>query len=356
MRFHPDSDQTAIQDAVFGAVQDALPRDKLMAYLDADADLEPDSWRALMELGLAGMMLSEEAGGSGLGLFEAALCAEALGRSAAPGPMMGQMLAAYALSQTANTAAREAFLQNVACGSVVAGLAFGGNGLAESWDVLHEAGRATGQVRFVASASSAGLFLVGLKGGGLALVEAGEGVAVAPVRSTDRTRKCASVTFRDAPVQILFEGGDFAVQRVIDAALVLIAADALGGAQHCVDLSVAYAQERQQFGQPIAKFQALKHQLANMAMNVEPARALLWYAAYAWDRDLPDASRAAAMAKAHICDRFAEVARDAIAAHGGIGYTWEYGLNIWFRRSVFDKAYLGSPSVHRSRAAGMASW
>ena len=164
------------------------------------------------------------------------------------------------------------------------------------------------------------------------------------------------IEFTGAQAELLFAAGDPMVQRIFDAALVLVAADALGGAQYCTDLSVEYAQERQQFGQQIGRFQALKHQLATMAVSVESSRALLWYAAYTWDNDLPDAGRAAAIAKAHICDRFTQVARDAIAAHGGIGYTWEYGLNIWFRRSVFDRAVLGSPDVHRARAADMGGW
>ena len=136
----------------------------------------------------------------------------------------------------------------------------------------------------------------------------------------------------------------------------LVAADALGGAQKVTDMSVAYAKEREQFGQPIGRFQALKHQLAHMALDAEPARALVWYAAYAWDADLPDAPRAAAIAKAHLCDVFVRVARAAVAAHGGIGYTWEYGLNYWFRRAAFDRAWLGSPSEHRARAADLAGW
>jgi alkylation response protein AidB-like acyl-CoA dehydrogenase len=130
----------------------------------------------------------------------------------------------------------------------------------------------------------------------------------------------------------------------------------LGGAQHCTDVSVSYAKEREQFGQPIGRFQGLKHQLAHMALDVEPARALLWYAAYAWDAQLPDVSRAAAMAKAHLCEVYTRTTRAAIAAHGGIGYTWEYGLNYWFRRSIANRAWLGSPAEHRARAADLAGW
>jgi alkylation response protein AidB-like acyl-CoA dehydrogenase len=93
-----------------------------------------------------------------------------------------------------------------------------------------------------------------------------------------------------------------------------------------------------------------------MALDVEPARAQVWYAAYAHDADLTDAERAAAMAKAHLCDVYVRCARAAIAAHGGIGYTWEYGLNYWFRRAAFNRAWLGSPFYHRARAADLAGW
>jgi len=204
--------------------------------------------------------------------------------------------------------------------------------------------------------AAANLFLVGTRDGGLSLVEAGPGVSLTPVRSTDRSRRLSTVAFAGATSQELFTAGDPFVQKIVDAALVLLAADALGGAQHCVDVSVSYALQREQFGQPIAQFQALKHQLAHMALDVEPSRALVWYAAYAHDADLPDASRAAAIAKAHLTERYVSVTRAAIAAHGGIGYTWEYGLNYWFRRAVFDRAYLGSPSQHRARAAALAGW
>src|SRR6202012_4997780 len=145
-------------------------------------------------------------------------------------------------------------------------------------------------------------------------------------------------------------------RRVLDAALVFLAADALGGAEQCLSMAVDYAKTREQFGVVIGQFQALKHQLANMALEVEPSRALVWYAAYAWDSQLPDTSRSAALTKAHLADRFVSVARAAVQAHGGIGYTWEYDLQLWFKRSLFDRAYLGAPSLHRERAAAMAGW
>ncbi|WEK42392.1 MAG: acyl-CoA/acyl-ACP dehydrogenase [Candidatus Sphingomonas colombiensis] len=351
MRFHPSEEQLAIQDAVRGTLADVWPTERLHAFVDGEADFDPDSWRSLMALGLGGLLLPEDQGGAGLGLLDAAMVAEVAGQAAATGPIGAQMLTAMIVAKSGNESSK-AHLAGLASGDTVATFAFGGGWLPENWDATPEGGK----VRFVQSASAADVFLLGTKGGGIALVEAGEGVTVEPVRSSDRSRRLSTVSFANPKAHMLFEPGDPFVARIFDAALVLIAADALGGAQYCVDLSVNYAREREQFGQPIGRFQALKHQLAQMALEVEPARALVWYAGYAHDADLPDASRAAAIAKAHLADRFVSVARAAIAAHGGIGYTWEYGLNNWFRRSLFDRAYLGSPAVHRAHAADLAGW
>jgi alkylation response protein AidB-like acyl-CoA dehydrogenase len=137
---------------------------------------------------------------------------------------------------------------------------------------------------------------------------------------------------------------------------VLLAADALGGATRCVESSVAYAKTREQFGVPIGHFQALKHQLANMALEVEPSRALVWFAAHAFDALPGDAPRAAALAKAHLGDVYAQVARDTVEAHGGIGFTWECDVQIWFKRALFDRAFCGTPAEHRERAARLAGW
>jgi alkylation response protein AidB-like acyl-CoA dehydrogenase len=206
------------------------------------------------------------------------------------------------------------------------------------------------------SNAAAHFFLSGTRDGALLLIEAGDGVTIEAVKSTDRSRPVSKVSFEGATSHILYPAGDPMVGKIHDAALVLIAADSLGGAQKCTDMSVAYARTREQFGQPIGQFQSLKHQLAHMALDVEPARALVWYAAYAQDADLPDAARAAAMAKAHLCDVYVRTTRAAIAAHGGIGYTWEYGLHYWFRRAALNRAWLGSPSHHRARAADLTEW
>lgn len=351
MNFHQSEEQLAIQQVVRSTLADVWPMERLHAFSASEASFDADSWNALMALGIGGLLLPEEAGGSGLGFLDGAMLCEVLGEGAAPGPVAAQLLTALAVHRSGNEDAA-AFLSPLASGEKVATAAWGDGWLPESWDATAD----DGVIRFVEAAERADLFLLGTRGGGLTLVEAGAGVAVEPFEATDRSRPLATVRFSGARAHPLFEPNDPFVATLFDAALLLTAADALGGAQHCVDLSVAYAKDREQFGVAIGRFQALKHQLAQMALEVEPARALLWYAGHALDTGLPDASHAVATAKAHIADRFVSVARAAVAAHGGIGYTWEYGLNYWFRRSVADRTWLGSPALHRARAADLAGW
>jgi alkylation response protein AidB-like acyl-CoA dehydrogenase len=332
MRFHLSPEQIAIQDAIRGTLADCWQVDHLHKFAESEADFDPESWNALMALGLGSILVPN----SGMGLLDAALACEVAGEAAAAGPMMGQLLTVAAVSRSDNDEAK-AQLAGLEAGTRIATLAFGDS-------------------PYVQSANAAHVFLCCTRDSALTLVEAGQGVTIEAVKSTDRTRPISKVIFDDATVHELFPAGDPIVGRIHDAALVLIAADSLGGAQHCTDISVAYAKDREQFGQPIGQFQGLKHQLAHMALDVEPARAQVWYAAYAHDADLPDAERAAAMAKAHLCDVYVRTTRAAIAVHGGIGYTWEYGLNYWFRRAAFNRAWLGSPSHHRARAADLAEW
>jgi alkylation response protein AidB-like acyl-CoA dehydrogenase len=327
VHFHLTEEQKAIQDAVRGTLADSWPIERVHAFADGDEDFDRTSWDALMALGLGGMLAPD----SGMGLLDAALVCEVAGEAAAAGPLIGQWLAVAAVA-----ASGKGDVDALASGAQVATLLHGGSDYAPS-------------------ARAADLFLIVDRAKGVRLVPAAE-AAIEPVKAADRTRPMSKVAVADDAGETLFAASDPMTARLADAALVLVAADALGGAQKVTDMSVAYAKEREQFGQPIGRFQALKHQLAHMALAVEPARALVWYAAYAWDAGLPDAPRAAAMAKAHLCDTYVHTTRAAVAAHGGIGYTWEYGLNYWFRRAMADRAWLGSPAEHRARAADLAGW
>lgn len=354
MRFHLSEEQELIQSSIRRTLEDVCDSRRRREIMATGNDLDPKVWRALMDLGLGGLIVPTAFGGSGLGILDAALALETLSYQAAPAPLFGQLLASHAIALGDNTELKAHWLPHLASGEAVATTAFGDGWAPPTWQGHVADQRLTADIRFVPSAQVAKLFVVGIAGGGLVAVEAGDGVEIEDLASSDLARPLATVRFRNAPCAVV--GGVPLGERVFDAGLVLLAADALGGAQRCLDLAVEYAKTREQFGVVIAQFQGLKHQLANMALQVEPARALVWYAAYAADVGLNDASRAAALAKAHLADRFVAVARAATEAHGGIGYTWEYDLQLFFRRSLFDRAFMGAPSLHRERSAVMAGW
>ena len=358
MDFGLSDEQKLLQASIAQFLAKENDATRLRARFDAEEPFDAGLWRGMAELGLAGLAVPELHSGTGLELLDAALVAETLGRAAAPGPFLGHTLASLALSLGGSPEQQRGWLPRLATGDALGTIAFAepeGAWQPEEWR-LAGGRRLTGTKLHVPNGAAADLIVVGLAGGALALVasEAG-GVVIEPFPGVDRTRRLDAVCFEAATCEEL-PGGAPVAQRVRDAGLVLLAADAFGGASRLVEMSVEYAKTREQFGVTIGHFQALKHQLANMALEVEPARALHWYAAHAHDHAPEEAPRMAALAKAHLTDRFLQVARDAVEAHGGIGYTWECDVQIWFKRAIFDRSFLGSPAVHRERAAVLAGW
>lgn len=352
MKFHLSPDQEALQDTIRRTVERVCPPQRRRELMEAAVDDDPAIWSALMDAGLGGLLIPEAYGGTDLGLEAASLALEVIGKTATPGPFLGHILAGWAIAQSEDESLKSQWLPRLATGEAVGAVALDG-WVPEAWGLDAAGGQLTAEIAFVPGASQADVVVVGVQGG-VAVVEAGAGCEATAVDGADRTRRLWTLKLSGAPATPI--PSDTLGQRLVDAGLVLMAADALGGADQCLEMSVEYAKQREQFGVIIGSFQALKHQLANMALEVEPARALVWYAAYAWDLQLPDSSRVAAHAKAHLADRFVSVARAAVQAHGGVGYTWEYDLQIWFRRALYDRAYLGAPSLHRERAAALAGW
>ncbi|SCW90592.1 Acyl-CoA dehydrogenase [Sphingobium faniae] len=355
MRFDLDEQQRAFQQMVADYLETECPKARaLEAHDRAGADLA--IWEALMELGLGGIMVPEEQGGLGLGLLDLAIIAEPIGRFAAPGPFFDHALATLAIILAGSEEQKARWLPDMATGKLRGTVALAeekGVWTAENWTLDGEA-RISGAKNHVLHPEGAGLLVVGLKGGRLGVVAGdAEGLAVEMLPSTDGGRQIGRVTFSEAAIELLprAEGA-----RLVDAGLILLAADAFGGASACVTMAVDYAREREQFGKPIGSFQAVKHQLADMALMVEPSVGLYWYAAHAFDTDPSSARVAARLAKSHITEVYPKVARRMIEAHGGIGYTWEYGAHVWLKRALFDQAYLGMPQAHRARVADLLEW
>jgi alkylation response protein AidB-like acyl-CoA dehydrogenase len=358
MHFGLTEEQELLQETVRGFVEGECPPPRLRELFDAGTGDDPALWKGQSEMGLAGLVVPEEHGGAGLEVLDLALVAEVLGEGALPGPFFGHSLACLAVAVGGSDAQRERWLPRLAAGDAVGSVALAEDSERwepDDWSLAAEGGTLEGARLHVPHATRADVFVVGVAGGGLALVEKGaSGLSVEAEAGIDRTRPLGRLAFDATPCELLLAAD--AAGRVRDAALVLLAADAFGAGWRLTRLTADYARERQQFGFPIAQFQAVKHQLADMATSIEQTRGLLWYAAHACDHMQEEAPRWAAMAKSHITDRATDIARAAVELHGGLGFTWECDVQFWFKRAMFDRAFLGAPAHHRERIAALGGW
>ncbi len=318
-------------------------------------------WQALAEMGVLGVLVPEEHGGSGLGLLDAAVAAEELGRSVAPVPFLGSaVMAAVALGSAGTPAQRGEWLSKISAGAVRIGVA-----AAELFSPRDGAGLRIEDGRLFGSAlmvidGAADAYLVPVGGDALALLpRAAPGLAVALLPTIDRTRRFAELVLEGVavPEWIGGKGGAApAIGRMVDAGRVAIAADVLGACERAIEKSVDYAQQRVQFGRAIGSFQAVKHMCAEMVAELEPARALVWYAAHAFEALPQEASLLAAHAKAHLCEIGSVIVRIATEVHGGIGFTDAHDLHLWFKRVGVDRQLLGTPDDARGDAARLQGW
>lgn len=359
MDFGLSEEQEMLQETLRGFAEKECPTTRVRELFDAGGGHDPGLWAGLAEMGIAGLAVPERFGGAGLELLDLALAAEVFGHAGLPGPFLGHALAAFGVLASGSDAEQGALLPKLASGESIATVALQEDAAAFApgeWKARFVDGRVHGTKEIVSHASLADAMLVGVAGGRLAWVDAGGGgVAIEDLGGVDRARPIARVRF-DGARGVLLSGDAKASERLLDAASVLLAADAFGAATRLIELDVAYAQSREQFGQPIAQFQAIKHAIARMGTEIEPARALWWYAAHALDRDHADASRQASIAKAHITDRAMDAARQSVELHGGYGFTWECEVQMWFKRIMFDRAFLGTPEQHRERSARLGGW
>lgn len=359
MDFGLSEEQEMLQETIRGLLQNECPTTRLRELFDAGEGHDPRLWSAMVEMGLAGLIVPEAQDGAGMELLDLALVAEVLGEFAVPSPFLGHSLAIQGVLLRGSPAQRAAILPALAVGDQVATVALQESESAwapRDWTAKLDGDRLSGVKTIVTHAMLADRMLVGIQGGELAWVDArGEGVEVKPVGGIDRTRPLATVTFNAAPAERI-TGGPGAAESLTDAAAVLLAADAFGAASKLIDLDVAYALEREQFGQPIAQFQAVKHTIARLGTDIEPTRALFWFAAHALDHLPHEAARAASVAKAHITDRAMNAARQSVELHGGYGFTWECEVQMWFKRIMLDRSLMGTPDQHRERTADLGGY
>ncbi|MCX4854218.1 acyl-CoA dehydrogenase family protein [Streptomyces canus] len=330
---------------------------------------DPVVWRRMAgELGLQGLAVPEEYGGSGFGYVDLGIVFEEAGRALLGGPYFASVaLAAEALLRCADEQARHDFLPGIASGETVATLALTED--SGHWDeqgigltaVRDETGawRLTGVKTYVSDGHLADLLLVAARtpsGVSLLAVETADapGLTRTPLPTLDQTRKQARVEFTDTPARLLGpEGAAWpALKRTLATAAVLLSAEQVGGAAAALDAAVEYAKIREQYGRPIGSFQGIKHKCADMLMEIESARSAAYGGLWALDAgDETEIAIAAALAQAFCSEAFTKVAADNIQVHGGIGFTWEHPAHLYFKRAKSSEALLGTPSYHRELLA-----
>ncbi len=363
MDFSFSADQTLLKNSARAFLEEHVkPATVRLLWDDPRGESEP-LWKEMAQLGWLGLALPDEHGGSGLGLVETAILLEELGRAACPSPYWPTALAAAALVQAGSPTQRQRWLPAIATGGARAAVAFLDAGL--DWAPEAAATRAeprengwalTGTKRFVAWAHVADVLLVPARaprGLGLFLVDPGaSGITASPVPAMDPGTRWVDLTLDGVPVggeDVLAAPGTAGplVEELLRRGAVGAAAEMLGAARRCLDMAVEYAKVREQFGQPIGSFQAIRHKCAEMLLEVENAHAAVYYAAWAQDARSDDHALAASIAKSYVGDAARKVCGEAIQVHGGIGFTWEYDLHMYFKRAKALEVQYGDAEYHR---------
>ena len=353
MFFDLTEDQKQFQRTVERVLTQYVDLARLCRDSDAVRPTGRDLDAALTELGVRAILVSEQDGGLGLGLLTLAVLAESLGAAAAPSHVVEASLAAWIMAQSPLRDLAAQWTQRLLAGGASACLAF--DEPAVGWSLGRWRARKSDSevVKInVVGAEQADFAIVGLANG-LAFVERQHLTLEMERDPLDLTRPLGQARFAPAAAEMI--GGPELAQRVHLALLVIAAADAVGAGRQALRMSVEYAKMRQQFQRPIGSFQGLRHQLANMALDMEPARYLVWFAAHAWDAELPPAVRAVLLAKAHATEMAVKTGRAAVLAHGGIGYTWEYPLHFLLKRAMQDFAMYGVPRQLRAALPAIAA-
>ncbi len=356
MEFGLCADQKMMQESVERTLVRICPLDRVRKAAETKT-VAHDVWAGLVELGAAGIIIPEAHGGSGLKLLDAALVSESLGRHVAPVPFAAAaIMAPLALMGAGSKAQQDKWLPKLASGEALAGAAISESvaGARDGAGATSTNGRLNGKALFVIAAD-APICIVADREGGLHLVEtAAKGVTKVALTTIDPTRGLGELQFDNVEAEPLASGDARAtLTKMRDAAWVMIAADTLGAGTRMIEKAVEYSKERKQFDRVIGSFQAVKHLCAEMAAELEPCRALVWYAAYAFDAIPAEASLTAAHAKAHTSEIGRFVARTSTEVYGGMGFTDLLGLHYWFKRIGLNRQLLGGPERVRHLAAVM---
>ncbi len=359
MYFGLSEDQKMLQDSVGRYLETASELEAVRGFIAGDMALAASVQNGLMELGVPLALIPEAQGGLGMGVLEAALIQQMLGRYIVPSGFTANYgMAVMALRRGASPAQQDDWLGRMASGDVVMA-----TGLTEAVGARDRAGlsldngKLSGRASFAMGNELATHYLLTTGDALVIVARDAAGISETALTTIDKTRHVVTLDVDSAAAEAL-DGNDMAAatEATLNTGRLLLAADSFGAAEMMLEKAVAYAKEREQFNRPIGSFQAVKHMCAEMAAKLEPCRALVWYAAYAQDNVPEEAGLMARLAKAHVSEVGKYIARTSTEVHGGMGFTDLLGLHYWFKRIGANRQLLGGPQALRAEAAALQGW
>ena len=374
MNFGFSEEQEMLRDATRRFLDNECPTSFVRKMMEDDSAHATEMWKKVAEQGWPAILIDEAHGGVGGSFLDMVVILEEMGRSLLPGPFLATaLLGTPAIIAGGSDEQKRSILPGVVAGETTLTLAlaeqsgrYDAGGVSLAATAKGEDFSLSGEKFFVPDAHVADQIVVVARTGQGSTAEDGisvfvvdakaPGVTITQLKTVDMTRRQCHVAFQDVAVsgaQVL--GGVGAgwpiVQRTLDQAMAGLCAEMVGTGQQALDMAVAYAKERVQFGKPIGSFQAVKHKCVDMMVQVENARSLTYYAAWTVEENVPEARQAVPMAKAYCSDMCKTVTSEAIQVHGGIGFTWEHDMHLFYRRGLASEAAFGSAPVHREVVA-----
>jgi len=374
MEFSFSESQDELRRAARRFLEVASSEERVRAAMETEQGYDSNVWEQLSEeLGWTALTIPEEYGGLGMTYLDLYPLMEEMGRALLCSPFFSTIcLGANALLLGGSDDQKQRYLPGIAAGETTATLAhtersnpMSADGIEATYSANETGYILRGEKRFVLDGHTADLLIVsarsegskGAEGVSLFLVPGdADGVKRTWLPTMDQTRRLASVELNDVAVQgdalLGEEGGGWDLcEQALDLARIALAAEQVGAAEMCLEMSVEYAKVRQQFGRPIGSFQAIKHKCADMLMLIESARSAAFYASALAAQADANLGEASSSAKAFCSDTFFHCAAEAIQIHGGIGFTWEHPAHMYFKRAKATEVLLGDPSFHRERVA-----
>ena len=339
---------------------------QVRSHMSAEAGFDSGLWKLMADqLGIQSLMIPEEYGGAGFTFGEMAVVLEEAGRALLCAPLFSTVImAANAILLSGDKIAAQTHLPGICEGRTIATVAIieqPGKWTEDGIDIRavksDKGYHITGVKPYVLDGADADVLIVAARteaGVSLFTVDAVEtGIGITPLATLDQTRRQATITFTDTPVQLLGTDGDGwnVLSGLLDISAAALACEQVGGAAQVLETTVDYVKTRKQFGRQIGSFQAVKHKLADMLVELESARSAAYFAATAVETESAELPIAASIAKTYCSTAFYHIAAESIQLHGGIGFTWEHSAHLYFKRAKSSEILLGSPMHHRELIA-----